>query len=186
MSYFSSFPNLKTERTSLRQLRRKDAEDLYYLRTDDRVYTYLDRETYHTIDQAYEFIHNINTGVSSGSWIMWAIVLKNTGHVIGTVCLWKFARLERKAEIGYELHPDYQGKGIMAEVVNRIIHFGFTDLKLETIEAVTQVLNTRSLNLLERQQFHRVKIFCEKDSQGKSVNMAVYRLRQQSFRRFKG
>ncbi|MFQ3544117.1 GNAT family N-acetyltransferase [Halobacillus rhizosphaerae] len=185
MSYFSSFPNLKTERTSLRQLRRKDAEDLYYLRTDDRVYTYLDRETYHTIDQAYEFIHNINAGVSSGNWIMWAIVLQKTGRVVGTVCLWKFDFLERKAEIGYELHPDYQGKGIMTEVVNRIIHYGFSNLKLETIEAVTNALNTKSLNLLETQQFDRVRIFHEIDSRGRSVNMAVYRLRQQSFRRVK-
>lgn len=57
------------------------------------------------------------------------------------------------AEVGYELLPNFQGKGFMSEALNSIIDFAFTNLKIETIEAFTNYQNARSRKLLEKLNF---------------------------------
>jgi ribosomal-protein-alanine N-acetyltransferase len=57
------------------------------------------------------------------------------------------------AEIGYELLPPYQGKGIMREAVENIISFGFNNMLLKTITAWPMPQNESSVKLLERSGF---------------------------------
>ena len=47
---------------------------------------------------------------------------------------WKISREYSKAEIGFELLPEHQGKGIMQEALPKIIEYGFKNMKLRTIE----------------------------------------------------
>ena len=57
-------------------------------------------------------------------------------------------------EIGYDLHPGYQGKGIMSEALKHIIDFSFTTLHFRKIEAHTHSKNKRSRMLLVRNGFN--------------------------------
>jgi Acetyltransferases, including N-acetylases of ribosomal proteins len=57
------------------------------------------------------------------------------------------------AEIGFELLPENHGKGIMQEVIPRVIQFGFEEMKLETIEAEVSPRNLKSVRLLEKNNF---------------------------------
>jgi RimJ/RimL family protein N-acetyltransferase len=85
--------------------------------------------------------------------IYWAVTLSNSPKLIGTVCLWNFNNKGTKAEIGYELHPDFQGKGIMQEAVKEVINYGFNRLKLSLISAYTHQDNSKSIMLLEKNGF---------------------------------
>ena len=76
--------------------------------------------------------------------------------MIGSICLWNFSEDQKTAEIGYDLSPDYQGKGIMHESLCRIIEFGFQNLNLEFIEAFTHYKNEPSKKLLENNGFKLV------------------------------
>jgi ribosomal-protein-alanine N-acetyltransferase len=73
--------------------------------------------------------------------------------LIGTICYWNLNYNEESAEIGYELMPDMQGKGIMQEAITAVIAWGFNEMKLETITAFPIGENERSVRLLEKNRF---------------------------------
>lgn len=70
--------------------------------------------------------------------------------------MWHFSEDRKVAEVGYDLHPGYQKKGIMSEALNRVMEFGFNELKLTKIEAFTHKDNESSKRLLTRNNFHLV------------------------------
>lgn len=151
---FEPFPMLSTERLHLRQLQPKDTPEVFALRSNKAVATFLGRACDTDPEQSSQFIQAILQGVRSGDWIYWALNLKGRDLLIGTICLWNFDIKRNCAEIGYELHPRYQSRGLMQEAVEAVIDFGFGSLQLETIEAYLQAANKGSARLLERSHFH--------------------------------
>jgi|WetSurMetagenome_2_1015567.scaffolds.fasta_scaffold46743_5 [ribosomal protein S5]-alanine N-acetyltransferase len=152
---FSPFPILKTERLILRKLSLDDAEEIFVFRSDDEVNKYLDRPRTKDIDEAIAFINKVNTSIANDILFYWGICLKDNPTLIGTICLWNLNEEENKAEVGYELHPGFHGKGIAKEALSKIIKFGFDDMQLDKIEAYTHKENLASTRLLEKFGFAR-------------------------------
>ena len=152
---FTLFPVLKTERLTLRQLINSDADEIFALRSDDKVNKYLDRKPSKSIDDAKTFIQTIKENIQRKNSIYWAITLSGTDKLIGTICLFDFSDHNSKAEIGYELLPDFQGKGIMLEATLKVIAFGIQYLGLSSIEAYTHSENQSSTRLLEKTNFKK-------------------------------
>lgn len=152
---FKPFPVLKTERLTLRQLVSNDDNEIFALRSNDNVNKYLDRTPSKSIDDAKTFIQTINENIERNDSVYWAIMLNGTDKLIGTICLFDFSDDNLKAEIGYELLPDFQGKGIMQEATSKVIDFGFQHVGLNSIEAYTHPGNQRSTRLLEKLNFKR-------------------------------
>src|SRR5207249_3737224 len=124
-----------------RQLASSDVNEIFALRSDPNVNKYLDREPGKSIDDAKTFIQTINENTQRNDSIYWAITLSNTDKLIGTICLFDFSDDNLKAEIGYELLPDFQGKGIMQEAISKVIDFGIQHIGLNSIEAYTHSKN---------------------------------------------
>jgi ribosomal-protein-alanine N-acetyltransferase len=114
---------------------------------------FLDRPKAITIEEAKQFIYKINDGINKNEWVYWAITLKNETKLIGTICYWNISKENDRAEVGYELHPRYQGKGIMQEALLKVIDFGFEQMRLKTITAVPSDDNIKSRKLLEKNNF---------------------------------
>ena len=152
---FHPFPELATARLHLRQLTLKDAGEIFSLRADEKVNKYLNRPRAHSIDDATAFIEKINKGIANNESLYWAITMKHESNLIGTISLWNISKEESKAEIGYELMPAYQGKGLMQEAFAKAIEYIFDVLKIETIEAWTHSQNLSSSRILERNGFRR-------------------------------
>ena len=150
---FTSFPVLKTERLILRQLISSDNIEIFALRSDDNVNKYLNRKPSKSIDDAKTFIQTINKNIQRNDSIYWAITLNGTDKLIGTICLFDFSDDNLKAEIGYELLPDFQGKGIMQEATSKVIGFGIQHIGLNSIEAYTHSENESSTRLLKKLNF---------------------------------
>ena len=84
-------------------------------------------------------------------------------------------RSNKRAEIGYEMLPQFQGKGLTKEVVAEVVNFCFTKLNLHSLEAVVVPENIPSIKLLERLGFVREGLFKEKEfSKGKYCDLAYY------------
>ncbi len=147
------FPVFNTERLLLRELRQEDREALFGIHADPRVNIYLDRPIQRTIAQTDAFISRVKNGVEEGEWFFWTIILKGQNDFIGTICLWDFNKVNRTAAFGYELHPDFQGKGYMNEALSRVIKYGFEVLGLQKIEASTHTHHKASISLLEKNNF---------------------------------
>ncbi len=152
---FTTFPVLTTERLTLRQLISSDDKEIFALRSDDNVNKYLDRKPSKSIDDAKNFIHTINENNQRKDSLYWAITLNGTDKLIGTICLFDFSNDNLKAEIGYELLPNFQGKGIMQEATSKVIDFGIQHIGLNSIEAYTHSENQSSTRLLKKLNFKR-------------------------------
>lgn len=152
---FPSFTNLITDRLVLRELQANDAEQIFKIRTDARVNQFLDREPTKSVNESLKFINNILRAQNNQDSIMWAITLKNKPLLIGTVVYWHIVKEKGKAELGYEMLPEYFGQGIMREALTEVIRFGFENMLLKTIVAETRADNLRSVNALYKCGFEQ-------------------------------
>ena len=141
---------LITNRLHLRQLRESDNLQLAALRSDAQVNTYLERKSSCTIEEANAFIAARNSDIANGSAFYWAICLKNSPDLIGTICLFSFNNAQATAEIGYELLPDFQGQGFMHEALQAVIAFGYDALNLQKIVAYISANNQKSINAIQK------------------------------------
>lgn len=139
----------------MRQLKINDVKEIFALRSDESVNKYLDRKPSRTIDDAKKFIETIDENAQQNDSIYWAITLNGTDKLIGTICLFDFSDDDTNAEIGYELLPEFLGRGIMQEAASKVIDFGVQHIELHSIEAHTHSQNQSSIRLLEKLNFER-------------------------------
>ncbi|TCZ64716.1 GNAT family N-acetyltransferase [Flaviaesturariibacter aridisoli] len=152
---FTPFPVLQTERLTLRPLTLQDDEQIFALRSDAAVNRYLDRKPSETIADARAFIEAIQEHNRRNESLYWAIECTGTDRLIGTICLFGFSGDPAQAEIGYELLPGFQGKGIMQEALSAVIAYATGALGLRSLEAGTHRDNEGSTKLLEKFGFQR-------------------------------
>jgi len=150
---FTPFPQLDTERLTLRQMRTDDAGELFYLRSHKGVMEFIKRPLAQTITDALLLVKRVNDSAANNESITWAIALKDEPTLIGTIGYWRIDKEHHRAEIGYLLHPAQQRKGIMQEALAAVLDFGFNVLKLHTVEANVSPGNDASVQLLERNNF---------------------------------
>lgn len=152
-------PLLSTERLRLRGLIDSDAPQILAIRSNAEVNKYLGRSNDITIDEARSFIKKIEGIVSRGEGFYWAITLKDDNDLIGTICYWNLEPVDKKAEIGYELYPDYQGKGLMQEALSAVLNYGFETAGFEVIAACPIDGNESSVKLLIKSGFYLAGLF---------------------------
>jgi ribosomal-protein-alanine N-acetyltransferase len=155
----SPFPVLTTERLVLRMLDMADRDALFALRSDERVNKYLGRKSPANPEEVDGFINKIAAIIQKHEGVYWAINLKDTSTLIGTICYWNMEPKKDQAEIGFELVPDYQGQGLMQEALTAAINYGFGEIGLK-----------------KRQEFELdgdYKYVSEKDADGLAVYVLV-------------
>ena len=86
--------------------------------------------------------------------IRWGLVAAETGALVGTAGFFRWAdEPEPAAEIGYDLSPEWWGRGLMAEALGAITAYAFGTLGLAYLEAFVLDGNDRSCRTLERAGF---------------------------------
>ncbi|MBL0048892.1 MAG: GNAT family N-acetyltransferase [Bacteroidetes bacterium] len=172
-----AFPELHTERLILRQVSESDVAEIFFLRSDERQLKYLDKKPATSTEEALTWIRMIEDLQQKEEGYMWAICLKNNPKLIGTFCFWNIQKENFRAEIGYSLHPDFQGKGIMDETIKAALDFGFKQLKFHSVEANVNPANEKSIQLLQRNNFVKEAHFKENYYfDGKFIDSAIYSL----------
>lgn len=174
---FEAFPQLRTRRLQLRQLNMADDTAIFFLRSDPEVNKYIARTLSTSLEDAKAFILKINNGIAQNESLYWAICLDGNASLAGTICLWNFSEDRTTAELGYELHPSYHGKGIMNEALQEVLHYGFKTLCLQSIEAFTHHRNERSIHLLLQNKFKLAPLRKDEDS----PNNAIYILQNNNY-----
>jgi ribosomal-protein-alanine N-acetyltransferase len=154
---FTSFPNLTTERLTLRRLSIDDQQNIFALRSDTEINKYLDREPSKTIEDAITFINKFNDNTKKNNSLYWVITLTEAKTFVGTICLFDFSNETNSCEIGYELMIKFQGMGIMKEATEKVIDYAFQTLQFQKIVAHTHNENQHSIKLLARLNFLQSK-----------------------------
>lgn len=149
------FQPLETARLKLRAFRKDDAAALFAMRSDPRVMRHLARPKATTIADAEALITSIQDDLVQENGITWAITGRDDDRLIGTVGFYRMKKEHRCGEIGYLLHPDHQGQGLMGEALEAVVAHGFSVIGFHRIEADTDPRNEASNRLLERNGFTR-------------------------------
>lgn len=140
-------PTLETDRLLLRMWRKKDAPQLYEYAKNPNVGPKAGWKPHESIAESKMIISSIFLAN-----MCWAIVEKETGHVIGSIGLEedKFRPNVKSKELGYSLSEDYWGSGIMTEAAKCIITHSFESLKLDVLMIRTGNENLRSQRVIEK------------------------------------
>lgn len=152
---FTPFPQLRTERLVLRQVTGSDVNEIFFLRSDERVLAFLGRAPAEDPAEALAHIRRTQALEGNDEAITWGITFPADDKLIGTLCFWNISWAHFRAEIGYALHPDHQKKGIMQEAMRVVLQFGFDSMNLHSVEARTDPRNEGSIRLLEKNNFRR-------------------------------
>lgn len=142
-------PVLETERLMLRPLRLTDDAAILSLRSHPVVLQYVEMKPYQDLERAQKFIKAVNRDIEEGEAYFWGVALKDSDYVVGTFCIWNFEEVLGKAEIGYELHPDYHHQGIMREAMAEVMRFIKMHKTLLIVDAITHIENVPSKRILD-------------------------------------
>lgn len=177
--FFSPFPALITPRLVLRQISLEDVNEIFVLRSDKTILKYIDKAPADSLQDGIDFINRVEMQRKEKTAIHWAIAPKGEARLCANICLWRIDELKTQAEVGYSMHPDFYGKGIMHEAMQAVIHYAFEIMKLKHLEAYTNENNSRSRKLLERNHFKRdLKLETEKCGKTEPVYTVIYSLKK--------
>ncbi|MFB1040964.1 MAG: GNAT family N-acetyltransferase, partial [Polaribacter sp.] len=130
-----------------------DAKAIFGLRTNKEVNTFITRTLLNNLSETRAFIDRISNSIANNTGVFWVLESKDTAELIGTVGLRNFEIEEDYAEIGYDMHPDFQENGYMSEAFKAILNFAAKQMDLKFIEAFTHKENNASVALLEKFNF---------------------------------
>lgn len=141
---------LDTGRLLLRGFKLEDAEDMYQYAKDDRVGPMAGWAPHQSIEETKDVIR-----LFLEEQDVWAIVLKETNCVIGSIGLHDRRpdpeiQHEQQREIGYVLSPEHWGNGYIPEAVHTMLTYGFEQLELERIWCGYFSFNDQSRRVVEK------------------------------------
>ena len=148
-------PELRTPRLRLREFRPDDADALYAVHSDPRVMRYWSFPAWTDAAQARARVATVLEQRARGAVYAWAIADAASDRLIGSIAAFALDRVHRRAEIGYSLHADWQGRGLAREALRAALAFLVDVAGYERIEADIDPRNVASCRLAERLGFVR-------------------------------
>ena len=161
--YLDAFPNLESERLILRQVIKKDVEQLYEILSDAEVAKFDYFYPVTSKGEVMKFIDRYKQELEENEEITWGIILRKTNKLIGTCCIGDFNEGARRAEIGYDIAQVEWGKGYATEAIREVVDFGFNVMNLNRIEATITPGNIASVRVLRKLDFIQEGIVRERD-----------------------
>jgi ribosomal-protein-alanine N-acetyltransferase len=173
---FKNFPKLITERLVLRNIENNDVDLIHKLHSDPIVNAFVGRDNSSNLKKAEEYIIKMQNLISKNECVYWVITEKENNDLIGSICLWNFDVENEIVEIGYEMLSEFQGKGIMTEVIKKVIKYTFEEIKAKIITAFPSSNNINSVTILKKLNFElETKKYNNKHENVK--NLVTYTLR---------
>lgn len=101
-------------------------------------------------EHSLAFIQMAEVWQHTGEGIALGIFLQNTRQLIGAIGMTQFKQDQNRAQVGYWLHPEFEGKGYMYRSAVRFLDFLFAKKHLNKVEMHMIATNYRSLSLAIR------------------------------------
>lgn len=121
------------------------------------IFLFYDGNQAQTLEDAIEMNSRITTDYEKGDSIHWVIIDNSSKKVVGT-CGYYRGFNEGVGELGCVLLPQYRGQGFMTDALDLVINFGFNDMRLLRICAITTKQNEKAIQLLKRLHFIEVSM----------------------------
>ena len=174
----NKLPDIETERLYLRQRLVSDAKEIFAYASLPEVTWPAGFPPAESVEEEENYLENImpkrwiEQKIPSG----YGICLKGTDEVIGSIDF-NHRHADDVLEMGYLLHPDYWGQGIVTEAARALINLAFKELGLHKIELTCFGYNLQSQRVAEKLGFTlEARIRDRKDAQGNRCDDLRYGL----------
>ena len=148
-----TFPILTTPRLRLTEVEPDHAPALFAIFSNPEVVKYYGMDPMHELAQAEKIIEHFKSTYETKRGMRWAITIKDGNRFVGTIGLNNLALGMKKAEVGFEIHPDFWRSGITSEALQAVLDYSFEELGLHRMGAVTFPANSASIGLLKKNGF---------------------------------
>ncbi|MNT19631.1 anhydro-N-acetylmuramic acid kinase [compost metagenome] len=153
----------ETERLVLRELAYTDENDLFEMDSDPDVHLFLENNPVKSIDEITKVIEMLKKQYKENGIARWAVVDKVTNECVGWSGLKYFNQLLNNHhnfyELGYRFKKKHWGKGFATESSIAIVDYGFNNLNVDTIFAITDPKNVNSKKVLTKLGFNFQETF---------------------------
>lgn len=172
---FSTFPVLQTDRLLLRRPADSDVNEIFEMRSDRDNMRFIPRPLLQDREQALDHVRIINEQIDRNEGINWAVTLKGDDRLIGLIGFYRTEFEHFRSEIGYMIHPDFHGRGIVSEAITRLLEYAFSDMNLHSVVAVIDPENIASEKVLQKTGFLKEAHFRENEFyDGKFIDSVHY------------
>lgn len=154
---------LETERLILRELEFIDENDLFEMDSDPEVHLFIENNPVKSIDEITKVIEMLKLQYIENGIARWAVVDKLTNECVG----WSGLKYYNQPlnnhnnfyELGYRFKKKHWGKGFATESAIAIVGYGFENLNIESIFAITDPKNVNSKKVLTKLGFEFQEAF---------------------------
>ena len=147
----------ETERLILRELEYTDEKDLFEMDSDPEVHLFIENNPVKSIDEITKVIEMLKKQYKENGIARWAVIDKLTNECIGWSGLKYFNQPLNKHnnfyELGYRFKKKHWGKGFATESSIAILDYGFANLNVDKIFAITDPKNANSKKVLSKLGF---------------------------------
>jgi RimJ/RimL family protein N-acetyltransferase len=144
---------VRTERLLIRTMAIEDVDDIHAYQSREDVCRYLPYPP-RTRDEVVEKVTKFSGAIAiNGDGDYWQLALERLeepGRVIGDVYFSLRSTADAGAEIGWTLHPSYEGHGYMTEAAGAILEVAFARIGLHRVIARIDPRNHASAALCRR------------------------------------
>lgn len=131
-----STKKLETKRLILRRFDFDDAERMYEAwASDDEVTKFLTWPTHDNVEVTRMITSMWVNNYHNLDFYQWAIVLKETDELLGSISVVHLSKEDESAEIGYCISRKHWNKGITTEALKRVIEFMFDEVEVKKVKA---------------------------------------------------
>lgn len=137
----TGLPVIKTKRLLLRSWDKEDADDLFEYAKNPQVGPRAGWKPHDNREESKKIIESVFS-----KNLVWAMVLRKTDKVIGSIGLEKKKLVSDKEslELGYAMSEEFWNMGLMTEAAERAVEYAFDVMKTEMLIVKTFPDNTAS------------------------------------------
>src|SRR5215211_5433452 len=142
----AAFDRIESERLILRRFRDSDLAPFVAYRNDPEVARYQSWDSFDELE-ARAFIREMASSQPGvpGDWFQFAVESKETGKLVGDCALQVDGQEPYRAELGFTLAREHQGKGFASEAVSCLLDYAFDTLGVHRVVAIADCRNAPSV-----------------------------------------
>ena len=145
------FEELHTERLILRKITPEVLSYVHATLNDDALLEFFGTDEKGLEKQKDKFAKGMVT--FNRTFTNFQLLDKMSRKVIGNCGFHTWYPLHNRAEIGYDITESYRRKGLMTEAVDAVLNYGFNQMGLHRVEALTATYNDASMKIIQHFNF---------------------------------
>lgn len=141
---------METQRLILRRYTVDDAEEMFQnWANDEEVTKYLTWPPHGDVSVTRAYLTESVEAYASPDTYHWALVLKETGELIGDICAKTIEKIET-AQFGWCIGRKWWGNGYVPEAAKAISDYLFDEVDFRRLEAIHDIDNPKSGRVMEK------------------------------------